>query len=112
MSAASNPNQIDALQHLDEADDQNDAPCEPGVQDLRSFSILVEVTDPKLLYERAVASLTRAGVEPEEASAAFRLKDGRVNVNACLVQLLDPNYSPAGLLIMDSSAQRAETGQA
>lgn len=70
-------------------------------QDLRVFSLYVEVIDPVALHLAAVDQLMAQGVEHSEALLMVK---GAIDVNACLVQLLDPNETIPGLVILDSSA--------
>lgn len=74
-------------------------------QQLYTVSIRVEVVDEQALYHEALERAQAGGLSRQDADEML-IADGIVNVNACLVQVLDPGRSPAGVQIIDSGALR------
>jgi hypothetical protein len=68
-----------------------------------NVQISVEIHNENGLYVAALKKLMSTGIEAAEAEAFLR-KGGVVDVEACLVQVIDPGESPEGIQIIDSSA--------
>lgn len=87
------------MRRLDAGPDEPTLPTTP----YWDFTAWVRVWDPKQLVEAARAHPDAADMVTED----FYLADGEVDIQACLVMLLDPGSLP-GCSIEDSNATAAE----
>lgn len=67
------------------------------------FHLYLKVVDAQELRTAAIERAIEEGLSFEEASAESTIEDGGVDVNWCLVMLLDPG-TLAGCSILDSGA--------
>lgn len=80
------------------------------------MTLWVRVYDPERLFRAALAHRAEteaaAGFHPEDPAAhwgdEYRNEDGTVDINACLVELIDPGVPPDGCEILSSGATRPE----
>lgn len=77
-------------------------------QQIHTVSIKVEVVDEQALYQAAVNRSKDCGLTQEDADMVL-MKDGIVNINACLAQVFDLVKSPAGVQIIGSNASQDDS---
>lgn len=71
-----------------------------------TFTMEVNVYDPDSLAEAAVRQLIKDGIDEVEARSDVRDDEGNVDIEYCLVMLLDPGIvDDAGFSINDSGAE-------